>query len=377
MNTVLSDFGRRSLATVRGTAAASLQLLAGHFKRYRHRGLQDSAAMLQAAPSPHAVIQLRLVNATLRLRRFAYVRGVVRYRQAASRMKYARALRRNGGADRPAGQRRVISLLCPTRERVSNVRHFIENIEKTALHPERVELLFYIDTDDPQKASYESLLREYTDARPGHVHCQVVIADQLPNLPHAWNVLAERATGDLLMLANDDLLFIDFAWDMQLDHVADEFPDGIVCLYFDGGQFKKPERPDVPMGDFPIITRRWYELLGEFTASFFEFWASELWIMDIARRAGRLHPVPGVFLDHLHYDQYKSPYDRTYQRPRATRQKSTRDWAIYHRTADMRIASAERLKYAIQHAQAKTRGTASAQSSVSSSISSSVSCSPS
>jgi hypothetical protein len=182
-----------------------------------------------------------------------------------------------------------------------------------------------------------------------------VIAEPLPNLPHAWNVLAERSAGDLLMLANDDVLFIDYGWDVRLDAEMDAFPDDIVCMYFDGGQYKPPERADVPVGDFPIVTRRWYEVLGYFTAGFFEFWASELWILDIARRAGPLYPIPGVRLDHLHYDQYKSPYDRTYQRHRANRQKSARDWVLYHQTASMRNDEAERLLRAAQRrAQAAT-----------------------
>ncbi|MEK8169696.1 aspartyl/asparaginyl beta-hydroxylase domain-containing protein [Streptomyces sp. M19] len=95
--------------------------------------------------------------------------------------------------------------------------------------------------------------------------------------------------------------------------------------------------------DFPIVSRSWYDTLGYFVPTIFQQWEVEKWVFDLARRLGRLYPVPGVLVEHRHYQDYKAPFDDTYQRHRMTREKSLADHALFVRTEHQRVAEADKL----------------------------------
>jgi len=233
-----------------------------------------------------------------------------------------------------------MSLLCPTRQRVGQVIQMVDSVRSTALAPDRVELLFYVDNDDPDLAAYQDLFQNRLTGR-----AKMVSGDPI-GVPAAWNVLAEQCTGDLLMMANDDQRYVDYGWDARLDarvaELAEIHPDRLLCLYFDGGQYTGGGR------DFPILTRRWYEALGYFTPTMFSQWEVETWVFDIADRFGRIFAVPGVFVEHLHYQDYKAPFDATYQRHRMTREKSFADHALFLRTVPEREAEVAKLRALIE-----------------------------
>src|SRR5439155_9344434 len=97
-------------------------------------------------------------------------------------------------------------------------------------------------------------------------------------VPGAWNTLAAAATGDYLLMGNDDQLYVDYGWDdvldRRLDHLTARHPDEILCLYFDAGQYRDGGC------DFPIISRAWYETLGYYSVQRFQQWQIEQWIFD-------------------------------------------------------------------------------------------------
>jgi aspartyl/asparaginyl beta-hydroxylase (cupin superfamily) len=200
-----------------------------------------------------------------------------------------------------------------------------------------------VDDDDPDLPGYQKFFaRERARAaRTAGIRCELVVGPPI-GVSAAWNELAARAGGDFLLMANDDQLYVEHGWDVAFDERARsllaEHPDGVFCLYFDGGQY--------PEGscDFPILSRRWYATLGYFTPTLFEQWENEQWVFDVARRAGRLFAVPGVFVEHRHYQDYKAPFDETYKRHRLSRVKSLADHAVFVRSAGQREADAERLR---------------------------------
>ncbi|SCF07745.1 hypothetical protein GA0070558_12550 [Micromonospora haikouensis] len=314
-----------------GPVADLLRLLAGHLRRYRARTLQDVATRALREPGSGRAWVVTVLNASLSARWHLYHRPLLEVRRLRSRWAYRR---------RPAtdGSHRRLSLLCPTRNRLAQVRRFVRSVARTAADPSRIELLFYVDRDDPALPGYRALLASGTLAG---CRCELLVGDPV-GVPAAWNALASAATGELLMMANDDQLYVDHGWDAALDARVTELsaphPDGLLCLYFDGGQYPEGGR------DFPIVTRAWYETLGYFVPTVFSQWEVETWVFDIAERAGRLHAVPGVFVEHLHYQDYKAPFDATYQRHRMTRQKSFGDHALFLRTTPQRIAEAEKLR---------------------------------
>ena len=52
-----------------------------------------------------------------------------------------------------------ISILTPTRNRPNNCERFIKSIYNTAWERGNIELLFYVDKDDPAVEAYKDLER--------------------------------------------------------------------------------------------------------------------------------------------------------------------------------------------------------------------------
>ncbi|MDW5324852.1 aspartyl/asparaginyl beta-hydroxylase domain-containing protein [Plantactinospora sp. KLBMP9567] len=318
----------------RGSTADLVRLLLGHLSRFRGRTLQDVATGALRAPDGDRAWVVGILNLTLRARRWLHYRLVLEPRRLRSRLLFRRP--------DPAGPRRTISLLCPTRDRVAQVARMVSSVARTAAEPDRVEVLCYVDSDDPALPGYREL---FAGRRFGGVRCVLLVGEPV-GVPAAWNRLAAGAGGDVLLMANDDQLYVDHGWDVTLDArltaLETGHPDGLLCLYFDAGQYPDGGR------DFPIVTRRWYEALGYFVPTAFSQWEVETWVFDVAERAGRLYPVSGVFVEHLHYQDYKAPFDATYQRHRLTREKSFADHALFLRTGSVRAAEADRLRAVVR-----------------------------
>lgn len=300
-------------------------LVLGHSRRYRTARLQDIATAAVRHPSSARAWVVPAINFTIRTRQ-ALTRALwLEPRRIASRVRH------RSTADAP---RCDISVLCPTRERVSGLARLVGSMLRTAHDSTRIQVLCYVDSDDRQLEKYLAYARR-------HPRVKLIVGAPV-GVPATWNALAGVATGDLMVMANDDQFYVDFGWDLALDRTVAEYhqryPDGVYCLYFDGGQY--------PQGgaDFPIVSRAWYVALGYYSTERFQQWQAERWIFDIAERIGRLHPVARVFVDHLHYQDYKAPFDATYQRHRLTREKSLADQALFHRMAPEREREAERLR---------------------------------
>ncbi|MEU6189637.1 aspartyl/asparaginyl beta-hydroxylase domain-containing protein [Nocardia sp. NPDC047038] len=312
------------------------RLLLGHLTRYRDARLQDAATRALRDERDEWIVST--VNASLRARRRAHHLLRLEPRRLGSRLRHP------WRPDAGAGPTRSLSLLCPTRERVDNVSGFLDSVCRTAAAPGRIEALFYVDDDDPQLDAYRELFARSRVRFGALGRCDLVVGPPI-GVPAAWNRLARASTGDLLMMANDDQAYVDYAWDQILDsraaHLARLYPDEVWCLYFDAGQYLDGSC------DFPILSRTWYETVGYFTPEIFRQWEVEIWLFDIAERVGRLFPVPGVFVEHLHYQDYKAPFDATYQRHRLTRDTSFADHALFLRTRDQRAAEVRRLRRVI------------------------------
>jgi hypothetical protein len=304
--------------------------------RFRDARLQDLAtATLRAEKHGRWVVPA--VNTTIRLRQALTRALYLEPRRIVSRIRFA-VQHRDGPPDPPP---RRLSLLCPTRQRARWLAALLRSIDRTAYAGDRIEVLCYVDNDDPELDRYRALFGQASRLFPRLGSCVLHCADPV-GVPRAWNVLAAAARGDYLLMANDDQLYLDYGWDLALDRtvarLTADHPDEVLCLYFDAGQYGK----DAP--DFPIISRTWYQQLGYYAPTMFQQWAVEKWIFDIAGQVGRLYPVPGVFVEHRHYQDYKAPFDATYQRHRITREKSFADQAMFLSTRQDRAQAAATLR---------------------------------
>jgi len=223
-----------------------------------------------------------------------------------------------------------ISILTPTRQRPDNARSFAESVLATARDPDNIELLFYVDQDDPK-------LREYSNWHlvcPKQVHIYIGIPQSISK---SWNVIADRATGDIFIMGNDDVIYHTPSWDFILKNRLIKYADEIYLAWFDDGINSENHCA------FPMVSRKWYNILGYFTPDTFEFLCNDSWLYDIGKKLDRLCYISDVYAEHKHFSTSKSKADQTtirYRKSGATR----RDLELFNKTVAQRDNDVEKLK---------------------------------
>lgn len=234
----------------------------------------------------------------------------------------------------------TISLLAPTRGRPDQAIRLALSVLQTASQPKRVELLFYIDNNDAEQANYIQAFQQHQLQFDRFLRCSLMIGEAI-GISKAWNELAARSQGDLLVMAADDQTYNTAGWDDRLLTEVQRFEDEIFCAWFNDGHW------GAKLCTFPIVSRRWCLTLGYFTTGLFECLYDDLWIMDLAQRLDRLHYIPNVLTEHLHWSYGKSEIDATYGKQVNTegqlKPPVRRDMNLFSRTAPYRETDARRL----------------------------------
>ena len=237
-------------------------------------------------------------------------------------------------------KKNVFSILCPSRERPKNLERLINNLNKFSNERGRIELLVYVDNDDPLVDEYSEINNNYINKR-NKIIFKLHIGEP-KSVSKSWNDIAKISTGDVFIMGNDDFIFETKGWDTILDKEVAKFSDNIFVIWFNDGL-----RAHM-YGDFPIVSRKWYEILGYFTPGCFEFTFNDTWIIDLGRRVKRLHYVKKVKLTHLHADIGLQEKDSTWKKHRSGENKNVfqRDEDKYHSTSNQREVDAKKiLKY--------------------------------
>jgi glycosyl transferase/beta-hydroxylase protein BlmF len=216
------------------------------------------------------------------------------------------------------------SLLCPTRGRVKGAKELLDSALSTADDPSRVEVLFYVDSDDELAEEYKRVLGD-----------RVTIGEPM-SVSKSWNIIAGKCTGDILIMANDDIVYRTQGWETKIAKEASKFEDGIYCMWTEDG-INGPNHCAIP-----IVSRKWYETLGYFTPGIFKFFFNDTWLMDIGRKVGRLHYIEDVLMEHLHFSVKKSEFDDTYKAVREDG-RSIVDKEIFDNGEEMRKTHAAKL----------------------------------
>ena len=74
----------------------------------------------------------------------------------------------------------MISILTPTRNRPNNCERFIKSIYQTTKNRGNIELLFYVDKDDPSIGAYMSLQNHCFDEYNQFQELNLVLATLYP-----------------------------------------------------------------------------------------------------------------------------------------------------------------------------------------------------
>ena len=194
-----------------------------------------------------------------------------------------------------------LSLLLPTRGRPHLIRRLFDSLARCTDKLEDLEIILYLDEDDETG-------REISEARFSLIK---IIGSRLSM--GAYNTIClGRASGDLIMLMNDDVVVRTPAWDRTVAELGRTNPDGIFLAY--PNDFHIGKR----MCTFPILTKKTCELLlrpypEEYKTHFIDWH-----ILDIFKRLralghARIFYLEDVVFEHCHYMAGKAEFDATYK----------------------------------------------------------------
>lgn len=228
----------------------------------------------------------------------------------------------------------LISLLLPSRGRPALVNRLFASIVETTSDLGQIEVVLYVDEDDIGSHALDS--EDFRVVR--------IIGPALTM--GGYNTACfKKAQGDVIILANDDMVIRTKGWDNRINAMSAEFEDQIYLAYVND-LFKKSR-----FCTFPIMSRRTCELLADPYPVVYRRAFIDVHLFDIFKRlqhAGfdRIRYLDDLVFEHLHFRTGKAPYDDTYS---LARNRRFDDDPAYIVSIDKRIRGADRLLCAIRN----------------------------
>ncbi|PLW77257.1 glycosyltransferase [Cohaesibacter celericrescens] len=224
-----------------------------------------------------------------------------------------------------------ISLLLPTRGRRTLVYRFLNSVLETAAEPSKIEVIICSDDDDDDSRDIKF---------PSLNLIQVVVPRQ--NMGAYNAICLERASGEISIAVNDDMIFRTKGWDDIVREIDGRFPDGIYLAY--GNDLFKGRK----LCTFPIMSRKMTDLMLEVYPRAYKGAFIDVHLMDIFKRLEkkgiqRFIYIENIVMEHVHYRVNTSVLDKTY-----TERARFDDDYTFAELISLREAEAERLVYAIK-----------------------------
>ncbi len=187
----------------------------------------------------------------------------------------------------------MITLCVPSRGRPDRFKQMWASAQEKSTLPCKCVLI--LDKDDPSRGNYPRADK----------NLKKVLVDRPQNMSELWDVAAKHeaankhASSEIVMLCADDVVFETQGWDERVEQAFAEVPDGILMVYTDSGLDKRPI--------LPFVSRRWVEIVGEFTPHDYQGWMADEYIWAMAVELGRV-----VFLDDVMIRHHQLMNDQTY-----------------------------------------------------------------
>tara|TARA_B100001564_G_scaffold348650_1_gene350833 strand:+ start:1076 stop:1783 length:708 start_codon:yes stop_codon:yes gene_type:complete len=184
----------------------------------------------------------------------------------------------------------MISFCCPSRGRPELAKRLVDTATET--QKGNTEFLFYLNDDDEKLEQYKDLLNEkhYTIG-PNQSTC------------YSWNLMAEKANNDIVMLMGDDVRVQTKNWDSIISTEFDKYEDKILMVVPSDGRAKGnknltknttlwPDEP-LPAAHF-AVHKEWVRTLGYLAPPFFWHWHVDTYTQKVARKLNRCLYLPTV-----------------------------------------------------------------------------------
>jgi hypothetical protein len=197
-----------------------------------------------------------------------------------------------------------VTLILPTRGRPDLARRALNSIAETAADPARLEVVLYVDDDDPVSHTID------------HPDLQLVrLIRPRTRMGAITRACYAASTGRYMMLMNDDVVCRTPGWDTAVRSACARYPDDIV-LVWGNDLFRGPEQPC-----HPILPRIVCAVMGGICPADYRRDYIDTHIYDVfrhLRRLGhdRLVYLPDVVFEHLHVEAGKAAVDATCHKER-------------------------------------------------------------
>lgn len=192
----------------------------------------------------------------------------------------------------------AISLLLATRGRTRALDTSVHGVFEKADDPTQIEIFFAFDRDDEVGLHhFKHFLKPWLDER-GHRYTAMLFDPMGYIRLHVYNnKMAKQAQGRWLVIWNDDAVMETPGWDTEILKYDDQFR----LLAFH-------THNDHPYSIFPILPRRWFELLGYISPHpTQDGWLSQqAYMLDIWQR------IP-IWVTHDRYDLTGNNLDTTFK----------------------------------------------------------------
>lgn len=223
-----------------------------------------------------------------------------------------------------------ISLLLPTRGRPQWVRRVFESLAAHTSRLEDLEVVLYVDEDDEAG-------RDFSDDG----FRVVKIVGPRASMGTYNTACLKRASGDVVMLMNDDVIVRTPAWDRVVLDLAGKVPDGIFLAYANDLHMGKR------MCTFPICTKKACEIMikpypEEYRTGFIDWHLFDIFKRLRSRGHDRIFYLEQVIFEHRHYMAGKAEIDATYR----VKDYYADDWT-FASLRNLRQQMAERLEASI------------------------------
>ena len=160
----------------------------------------------------------------------------------------------------------MISFAVPSRGRPKLAARLVDTAQSTA--DKHVEILFYLNKDDPTLTEYKDLLKD---------NQYVVGPNQSTCL--SWNQMADKAKNDIVMLMGDDVQCQTKGWDTKISEQINQYKSKILMVVPSDGRLKgsgqhEMTQPtlwhDAPLGAAHFaVHKNWINALGYLAPPFF------------------------------------------------------------------------------------------------------------
>ena len=180
----------------------------------------------------------------------------------------------------------TVSVLIPTRGRPELLARAVGALYDNADDPDHIEVLARFDSD------------AYHEPPPGVL---AVIGEPLGyvGMGAYYNELAEAATGDWLLIYNDDAMVSTRSWDTIIESRG----PGLKNLSIDNNHGRQ-------YACFPCVPKRWFDICGHLALDT----RVDSWLQQVAIAADCFVEENDVFILHDRYDLTGNNEDETYRR---------------------------------------------------------------